>query len=115
LTTGIRCSGRRWRSGIRTGSLGLAAGVRCCWQPARISRHCGRQSGQPGEGRQGYICGSGLPIAGGESVRRAVQLVDEPVGVDKLHAVAGSAHLALPVPGVGVHLGLVLEHVVVGG
>ncbi len=102
--TGITREGTRHRAGITGECTGHRAGI--------TRKGTGHHAAVAGEGH-GNVLGTGLPVAFEQAEGGAVQLVDEAVGIHEFERVAGSAKLLFAKPGVGVHLGFVLEHIVI--
>ncbi len=102
--TGITRKGTGHRAGITREGTGHRAGI--------TGESTGHHAAVAGEGH-GNVLGSRLPVALKQAEGSAVQLVDEAVGIHEFERVAGPAELLFAKPRVGVHLGFVLEHVVV--
>ncbi len=115
--TGITREGTGHRAGITREGTGHRAGItrEGTGHHAGITREgTGHHAAVAGEWH-GNVLSSGLPVAFEQAEGSAVQLVDEAVGIHELERVAGPAKLLFAKPGVGVHFGFILEHIVVSG
>ncbi len=124
--TAAEILGRKTRTGKRTAEAGTCTGItregtghragvtrEGTRHRAGITREgTGHHTAVAGKGH-GNVLGPSLPVAFEQADGSSVQLVDEAIGIHEFEGVAGPAKLLFAEPGVGVHLGFVLEHIVV--